>query len=361
MPHAPPGACSLRLGKMRIKPAADDLLEWVAIRMNLVPLPCADALFGMTAGRVLGAAQCLGVFGSLLRAPASAAALAEELHLQLQGTRLLCENLAGLRVLEQDGEKFTLNRRMRKWLDPASDTYVGTWIEHSATYWQWYGDLERIVRDGGSFEIHREPAEDEEYWRVYITGQYELARLSAAEVAKAVRLGREPSTLLDVAGAHGWFSAELCRRHEALNATVVDLPGSARVGRAIIDRAGMSDRVAHREGDMFSSDLGGPYDGCSAGCARCSSPAAPSRSSTCSAVTPGASAPPRHPWGCSSTSPPPPTCTRRPSWPSTCETPASTRPSAPGSAASPTRTSIRRRWPEARTGEGLLPPRMRSV
>ena len=261
MPHTPPGACSLRLGKMRIKPAADDLLEWVAIRMNLVPLPCADALFGMTAGRVLGAAQCLGVFGSLLRAPASAAALAEELHLQLQGTRLLCENLAGLRVLEQDGEKFTLNRRMRKWLDPASDTYVGTWIEHSASYWEWYGDLERIVRDGGSFEIHREPAEDEEYWRVYITGQYELARLSAAEVAKAVRLGREPSTLLDVAGAHGWFSAELCRRHEALNATVVDLPGSARVGRAIIDRAGMSDRVAHREGDMFSSDLGGPYDG----------------------------------------------------------------------------------------------------
>ena len=49
-------------------------------------------------------------------------------------------------------------------------------------------DLERIVRDGGSFEIHREPAEDEEYWRVYITGQYEIARLSAREVAKAIRL-----------------------------------------------------------------------------------------------------------------------------------------------------------------------------
>jgi 2-polyprenyl-3-methyl-5-hydroxy-6-metoxy-1,4-benzoquinol methylase len=246
---------------MRIKPAADDLLERVAIAMNLVPLPAGFAMYGMTTGRIVGTAQRLGVFGSLLRAPATAGRLAEELGLALTGTRLLCENLAALGLLEQDGHTFSVPRRSRKWLDPESPTYVGTFIEHTATYWEWYGDLERIVREGGSFEIHREPAEDEEYWRVYITGQYEIARLSAREVAKAIRLGPEPSALLDVAGAHGWFSAELCRRYPTLTATVVDLPGSARVGRELIAHAGMSDRVRHREGDMFVSDLGGPYDG----------------------------------------------------------------------------------------------------
>jgi len=117
------------------------------------------------------------------------------------------------------------------------------------------------VREGGSFEIHREPAADQEYWRVYITGQYELARLSAEEVAKAIRLPPRSRALLDVAGGHGWFSAALCRRHEGLKATVLDLPGSARVGREIIARAGMSDRVEHRDGDMFTAELGGPYDG----------------------------------------------------------------------------------------------------
>ena len=95
---------------------------------------------------------------------------------------------------------------------------------------------------------------------MYITGQYELARLSAQEVAKAIRLAPQPTALLDVAGAHGWFSAELCKRHETLKATVLDLPGSARVGREIIAKAGMSDRVEHRDGDMFEADLGGPYD-----------------------------------------------------------------------------------------------------
>ncbi len=246
---------------MRIEPAADDLAERVAISANLVPLPAAYALYGMTSGRVLGVAQRLGVFTKLLAGEATAGRIAEELELNVPGTRILCENLAGLGVLEQDGHTFTLPKRSRKWLDPASDTYIGTWLEHTTTYWEWYGDLERIVREGGSFEIHREPAEDEEYWRVYITGQYEIARLSAQEVAKAIKLSDGASALLDVAGGHGWFSAELCKRHDGLHATVVDLPGSARVGREIIAKAGMSERVKHKDGDMFEADLGGPYDG----------------------------------------------------------------------------------------------------
>lgn len=246
---------------MKLSLAADDLFERIAIGANLVPAPAGLALFGMTGARVVGTAQRLGIFARLLRGPASAAELAEERQLRVAGTRLLCENLAGLGVLEQNGDTFSMATRARKWLDPQSQSYIGTFLEHTLTYWPWYGDLERVVREGKSFEIHREPAEEQEYWRVYITGQFEIARLSAAEVAKVIRLPDKPSALLDVAGAHGWFAAELCRRHEGLNATVVDLPGSARVGREIIARQGMSDRVAHRDGDMFELDLGGPYDG----------------------------------------------------------------------------------------------------
>jgi hypothetical protein len=246
---------------MRFTAAPDDLLERVALRTNLIPMPAGHAFLGMTSGRVVGVAQRLGVFSKLLEGPATAGRLAEELELQVAGTRLLCENLASLGLLDQDGHTFSIAKRSRKWLDPKSASYIGTFLEHTATYWEWYGDLERIVREGGSFEVHREPADDVEYWRVYITGQYELARLSAGEVAKAIELPAQPTALLDVAGAHGWFSAELCKRHDGLKATVLDLPGSARVGREIIAGAGMSDRVEHRDGDMFESELGGPYDG----------------------------------------------------------------------------------------------------
>src|ERR1700724_321101 len=133
-------------------PIPDDLLERVAIRLNLAPMPGAYAMYGMVAGRVVGIAQKIGVIGVLLKGPATAGRVAEQLELEVPGTRLLCEHLAGLEVLDQDGHTFSLSKRARKWLDPASDSYIGTWLEHTASYWEWYGDLERILRDGGSFE-----------------------------------------------------------------------------------------------------------------------------------------------------------------------------------------------------------------
>src|SRR6202165_5877474 len=151
---------------MKVKLSADDPLERVAIGLNLAPRAGAYAMYGMVAGRVVGVAQRLGLFGQLLGGSATAGRLAEELGLQVAGTRLLCENLAGLQILEQDGHTFSMPKRSRKWLDPASGSYVGTWLEHTASYWEWYGELERVVRDGGSIDIHREPAAEEEYWRV---------------------------------------------------------------------------------------------------------------------------------------------------------------------------------------------------
>jgi hypothetical protein len=72
-------------------PIGDDLLERVAIRFNLAPLPAAYAMYGMVTGRVVGVAQKLGVFGVLLNQPATAGRVAEELELEVPGTRLLRE------------------------------------------------------------------------------------------------------------------------------------------------------------------------------------------------------------------------------------------------------------------------------
>jgi 2-polyprenyl-3-methyl-5-hydroxy-6-metoxy-1,4-benzoquinol methylase len=41
---------------------------------------------------------------------------------------------------------------------------------------------------------------------------------------------------------------------------VLDLEGSVRVGREIIASAGLSHLVTHREGNILTAELGGPYD-----------------------------------------------------------------------------------------------------
>lgn len=244
---------------MRLVPAGDDLSERAALRINQAPVPGAYALYPMPAARALQVAQRLGILPRLARDARSADELAEEFSLQPTGVRLLLDCLVPVEILNFRAERYELAPRARPWLDPRSERSIATWIDHSYDYWEWFGDLERIVRDGGSFEIH-DAADDDASWSRYIRGQFELARLSAAEVARAIELPRKPRSLLDVAGAHGWFAAEICRRHEGLSATVLDLPGSTRVGREIIAEAGMSGRVEHRDGDMFTADLGGPHD-----------------------------------------------------------------------------------------------------
>jgi SAM-dependent methyltransferase len=245
---------------MRIAPLADDLLEWVALRLNLAPVPLAASVYGMPAARSLAVAQRVGLLGRLARGPATPEALAGELGLQPVPTRLLLEALVGARHVSRgrDG-RYRLHRRARRWLDPASPTSVAGYLDHTADYWAWWGELERVLRDGHSVEIHDAPAGDPS-WRRYITGQHELARLSAGEVAAAIELPEGARSVLDLAGAHGTFAAALCRRHPGLRATVVDLPGSTAVGREIVAASGMADRVAHVDGDMFEADLRGPHD-----------------------------------------------------------------------------------------------------
>jgi len=238
----------------------DSALDRVAIRLNLAPVAAGHAMFGMPMARVTIAGQRLGVFARLARGSATARELAGELGLSADGAMLLLDSLAALEHVDKRGAEYSLSRTGRKWLDPASDDYVGTYIDHSYDYWSWWDRLEDIVRTGEGIEIHDFPA-DHPHWDKYIRGQFELARISSPEVAKALRLPDRPESLLDVAGGHGWYSAELCRRHPTLHATVLDLPGSAAVGRRIIAEQGMSERVRHIDGDMMSADFGGPHDG----------------------------------------------------------------------------------------------------
>jgi cyclopropane fatty-acyl-phospholipid synthase-like methyltransferase len=74
-------------------------------------------------------------------------------------------------------------------------------------------------------------------------------------VARKLRLPSGARQVLDIGGGHGLYSAALCRRHPGLTATVLDLPGSAAVGREIVAAAGMADRVLFKDGDATAGDL----------------------------------------------------------------------------------------------------------
>jgi 2-polyprenyl-3-methyl-5-hydroxy-6-metoxy-1,4-benzoquinol methylase len=233
--------------------------EWLALRAGIVPTAAAEAWGGMALSAVVITAVRTGITARLAQQPSSAADLAADLGLDPVPTRLLLDCLrSGGHVRFRRG-RYRLSRASRRWLDPQSPLSVAHYVAGTADYWSWWSELDEVTRHGQPAG-HHDAAPDDPYWRRYIEGQLELARLSAGEVARKVRLPDGSRTVLDIGGGHGWYSAQLCRRHPGLTATVFDLPGSAAIGREIIAKAGLADRVRHRDGDATTDDLGSGYD-----------------------------------------------------------------------------------------------------
>jgi SAM-dependent methyltransferase len=246
-------------GRVRLSLRGTGVLERLALRAGLVPAPAAEVWGGMALAGVLVAAVRLGVTDRLAAGPATLAELSSGLGLQPTPTRLLLECLRSGGHVVRRGATYRLSAGSRRWLDPASPVSVSHFVAANGDYWAWWERLPEVARTGKPVQPHAaEP--DDPYWRRYLYGQRDLARLSAAEVARKVRVPDGARTMLDIGGGHGWYAAQLCQRHPGLSATVLDLPGSAEIGREIMAEAGRADRVRHRDGDALTADLGGPYD-----------------------------------------------------------------------------------------------------
>ena len=110
-----------------------------------------------------------------------------------------------------------------------------------------------------AYRLHEERWHETERWEGYIRGLYEISRPGDELNAARVPL-EDPRRLVDVAGGHGGFAMAMCERHPGLEATVIDLPPSAAVGRRIVAEHGFADRVSFREGDVFELGLGSELD-----------------------------------------------------------------------------------------------------
>src|SRR3954451_7524884 len=234
-----------RLPPMRIAAVPDGPVERLGLLLNKLPTPIGEAMFAMPVARCLQVAQRTGILAALAEGPREPSELAEHLGLQAAGTERVLDVIATLGHVRQNPDgRYEMTKSGRPWLDPRSDTYLGDFLADTAEYWDWYARLEDLARHVSPAELHgKEPAVPS--WRSYTRGHYQLSRLSSAEVAKALPLAKGAHSILDVAGAHGEYSMALCRRHEGLKATLVDLAGSAKVGEQIVAEAGMSDRVRH--------------------------------------------------------------------------------------------------------------------
>jgi 2-polyprenyl-3-methyl-5-hydroxy-6-metoxy-1,4-benzoquinol methylase len=93
-------------------------------------------------------------------------------------------------------------------------------------------------------------------WGVYERGQIAQARLIAPELVRRLRVPPTATALLDIGGGHGLYSAELCKRHSQLRATILDLPGAIATRADQCSLTGVASRMEFRTGNALTDDFG---------------------------------------------------------------------------------------------------------
>ena len=244
---------------MHLKIAADTLPEQLGLWAGMVPAPVIQVTFGLGYTRSIVAGARLGFFDALADGPLRVEQLAEATQCSERGTRALSAALVGTGLLRRRKGMLENTATSARWLVRGEDGALPDVVLFMGYCQELVRDLESQVQTGAVVRLH-DRTHPPAFWQSYMGALAAFAKLVGREVVRRIRHSGRLERLLDIGGGHGLYAGALVQRHEGLRAEVLDLPGACEAGRAIIARAGLGDRVSHREGDFREADWGADLD-----------------------------------------------------------------------------------------------------
>jgi len=244
---------------MRLGLIPESLLDHLAFLSGKLPTPLLEATWGMALSKVIYLGTRLGVFDAIAQGLTTVEAIARQTGSNPAAMASLLNALSGFGYLDRRAGEYRLTKPAKKWLAEGSPDSLRDSILLIEFISGMLDATETSLRTGQHENFH-DPGRTPEFWRLYLKSLASFARLAAPRIVRSVKLRKPPAKLLDIGGGHGLYSAAFCRRHPGLTATVIDLPPAAAVGREIVKKEGLADRIKFQAGDLRDSDWGIDYD-----------------------------------------------------------------------------------------------------
>ncbi|HYN88606.1 MAG TPA: methyltransferase [Ardenticatenaceae bacterium] len=239
---------------MKLGAIAQNVLERLVLAAGLIPTPLIDTHIAMLLARTVMSATKLGIFEALAEGPLTAGEVAARCDTHPAATGKLLDALVGVGYVQALGERYDLAPLARKWLLQASPRSLYPKMLLQFVEWEWIEHSDEFVRSGTPLQIHERLAPEE--WAHYQQAMRSLALFAAPEVGWRTPVPRGAREMLDIGGAHGYFSVAICRRHPALRSVILDLPEAVAQAAPLLAREGMGDRIRYRAGNVLTDDLG---------------------------------------------------------------------------------------------------------
>ena len=198
-------------------------------------------------------ANRVGMFAALAKGPKDIDAVAAACGLAPRHTGLLLRACAALGLLTERDGAFANSPACQVFMVPGSPAYMGDAVRYGDTLYGAWGELETSVREGrpvlppGTYL-----GGDPETTRRYVKSMHGRALGIGSALVGLVDLSGYTS-LLDVGGGPGTYSALFCERYPQLRSRVIDFPGVTAVAEELVRDLGFGDRVSFMPGDLHST------------------------------------------------------------------------------------------------------------
>lgn len=240
---------------MRLTVTPENLLEWIALKINLVPLPLLHAqLFPIIGKAVLEAAD-KGIFQAISQGQQTVDAIATDLHLNPKALQELLSLLVVLGYLRYQNGHYTLTRMSQRWVLQSNDESVfGLMQFNNRVVWPWLEQLGNYLETGEGIQYHDHLTTEQ--WAYYQHAMLAATGTEAKEFGRKAPVPKTATHMLDIGGAHGQHSVALCRKFPNLQSIILDLPQAIEQAAPLLAKAGMGSRVRHQPGNALTDDFG---------------------------------------------------------------------------------------------------------
>lgn len=220
-----------------------------------------ELMRGYRIAQVLITCTRFGLFDLLEDKPLTAAELAKQAGVSCPALVRLLNAAVAHGFLRKEGDAYANGPIAESCLTQDSPFRISNLIRREHAFYQRWSWLDEAVRSGERPDASiRDEAQRDWVWD-FEMALYDTARIYGPLAAAALDLPPDrPLRVLDVGGGHGGYSMALADHYPNVEATVYELPAAAAVAREIIEREGMSARIAVQEGNFQEEGLDGDYD-----------------------------------------------------------------------------------------------------
>ena len=188
---------------------------------------------------------------------ANAEQIGTKIHANARAVRMLLNALVALGLLAKSGDVYSNTAESARFFVQGSKDNHRNGLLHIANIWHRWSTLTDAVRRGTRIPIDRD--DNPEWTRDFIAAMQRGAKERAGQVVKALGTAGV-RRILDLGGGSGAYSIAFAEACPGALCEILDLPEVVPLTAEYVSRAGVSEQVSLRAGDMLRDDFGSGYD-----------------------------------------------------------------------------------------------------